>query len=172
MGREKIKLLCKTIIMKKLITIITLSFAFAMTAQVSTKTIYTENLSGLTWGGVQLNAKVSTDLSKNEKKCYLLLNFTDPFYKQSSSVIFISNEEVQNFIKDISSMRDILSDKDSDPTVLNKPNYNITLKGKGITVLELSSPLANLYSTTFNVKGVNKLIESLKKIDIDKAIIN
>lgn len=158
--------------MRRLITIITLCFAFTVSAQISTKTIYTENLSGLTWGGVQLNVKVSTDLSNNEKKCILLLDFTDLFYKQSSSVILTSNEELLNFIKDMSSMRDILSDKNSEPTVLKKPNYIISLKGKGITVLQLSSSQMPNYTTTFNVKGINKLIESIKKIDIDKATIN
>lgn len=158
--------------MKKLITIIVLFFSLSVSAQISTKTIYTEKLSGLTWEGGVLNLKVSTDQSINEKKCTLFLDFTDLLYKRSSSIIIKSNEELADFIKDMLVMRDILSNKDSDPTILKKSNYIISLKGKGITVLQLSSPMFELYSTTFNVKGIDKLVSSMKKIDIDKAVVN
>lgn len=158
--------------MKKLITLIVLSFALSANAQISTKTIYTEKLSGLTWGGGVLNLKVTTDQSNNEKKCILFLDFTDLLYKRSSAIIFKSNEELGNFVKDMLVMRDILSNKENDPTVLKKSNYIISLKGKGIAVLELSSPMFELYSTTFNVKGIDKLVASMKKIDIDKAAVN
>jgi hypothetical protein len=176
--------------MRNFSIIIALFYALSVNAQTSVKTIYSKKVSGLLYGGVTVNFKTYSNLSTKEKTNVLLLDYVDFENSKPSSIALNSNAEKDEFIKDMTIMKELLDSKQSDLTVLAKPNYSITVLGGGIMVMELAgidktasasidtniltsktsvTRSMDLIKTSFTSKGTEKLLVLIQNIDIDNG---
>jgi hypothetical protein len=157
-------------IMKKITITVALLFALTSYSQTSLKTISSKKLSGLTWGGATVNfVQVANSKDSSDQYKYIELTYLDMQFqhiKDTDRIKLSSNDERDEFINDLQSMKLILESKEKAKSIIKKTNYHIICNGGNMAVIEISNNEMGS-RTTFTSKGLSKLIEELNNIDIN-----